>query len=87
MFKTLNNDPNAMQKGRRTVFIVSDATAITADTLAHSVLTQFSDFEYDQYRLPFVDTVEKAQAVAKRINLCNATARSMMPFPEFLCIL
>ena len=85
MFKTLNNDPNAMQKGRRTVFIVSDATAITADTLAHSVLTQFSDFEYDQHRLPFVDTVQKAQAVAKRINeVHEATGVRPVIFSTFI---
>ena len=85
MFKTLNNDPHAMQKGRHTVFIVSDATAITADTLAHSVLTQFSDFEYDQHRIPFVDTVEKAQAVAKRINeVHQATGVRPVIFSTFI---
>ena len=85
MFKTLNNDPHAMQKGRHTVFIVSDATAITADTLAHSVLTQFSDFEYDQHRIPFVDTVEKAQAVAKRINeVHEATGVRPVIFSTFI---
>lgn len=85
MFKTLNNDPNAMQKGRRTVFIVSDATAITADTLAHSVLTQFSEFEYDQHRLPFVDTEEKALAVANRINeVYEATGVRPIIFSTFI---
>ena len=52
----------------RTVFIVSDGTAITAETLAHSVLTQFPNLKYEQHRLPFIDTVEKAQAAADRIN-------------------
>ena len=61
MFNTLQQNSQAAQKsGRRTVFIVSDATAITAETLAHSVLTQFTDLQYDQIRMPFIDTPETA---------------------------
>lgn len=52
----------------RPVFIVSDGTAITAETLAHSVLTQFPDLTYEQQRIPFVDTLEKAEQTAERIN-------------------
>lgn len=52
----------------RPVFIVSDGTAITAETLAHSVLTQFPDLQYEQQRIPFVDSVEKAQHTAEKIN-------------------
>lgn len=52
----------------RPVFIVSDGTAITAETLAHSVLTQFPGLEYEQQRIPFVDSVEKAQHTAEKIN-------------------
>lgn len=52
----------------RPVFIVSDGTAITAETLAHSVLTQFPNLNYERERIPFVDTVEKAKQTAERIN-------------------
>ena len=52
----------------RPVFIVSDGTAITAETLAHSVLTQFPNLNYDRERIPFIDTVEKATQTAERIN-------------------
>ena len=52
----------------RQVFIVSDGTAITAETLAHAITTQFPDLEYQQTRMPFVNTVEKAQAAADSIN-------------------
>ena len=52
----------------RQVFIVSDGTAITAETLAHAITTQFPDLEYQQTRMPFVNTVEKAQAAAETIN-------------------
>ncbi|MGN1208958.1 MAG: pyruvate, water dikinase regulatory protein [Duodenibacillus sp.] len=52
----------------RPVFIVSDGTAITAETLAHSVMTQFPNLTYDQQRIPFVDSIEKAEATAEKIN-------------------
>ena len=52
----------------RQVFIVSDGTAITADTLARSILTQFPDIDFHQIRLPFVNTVEKAHEAAMQIN-------------------
>lgn len=52
----------------RQIFIVSDGTAITAETLAHSIMTQFPDLKYHQTRIPFVNTVEKAVETAERIN-------------------
>lgn len=52
----------------REIFIVSDGTAITAETLAHSIMTQFPDLDYHQTRIPFVDTVEKALETARQIN-------------------
>ncbi len=52
----------------RSVFFVSDGTGITAETLGHSVLTQFN-FTYRQVRLPFIDDVFKARAAVERINL------------------
>ena len=56
----------------RPVFIVSDGTAITAETLAHSVMTQFPDLVYEQRRIPFVDSIEKAEQTAERINAVQA---------------
>lgn len=55
---------------QRTVFVVSDSTGITAETFSHSVLSQFPEFEFQAIRVPFIDTIEKAQDVARRINLC-----------------
>jgi [pyruvate, water dikinase]-phosphate phosphotransferase / [pyruvate, water dikinase] kinase len=52
----------------RTVFFVSDGTGITAETLGHSVLTQFEHLRYRPHRLPFIDSIEKAQDAAHRIN-------------------
>ncbi len=51
----------------RTVFFISDRTGITAETLGHSLLTQF-DVELDQVTLPFVDDVQRAQKAVEQIN-------------------
>lgn len=61
-------DTKTAEGSWRPVFIVSDGTAITAETLAHAVLTQFPNLAYDQQRIPFVDTMEKARRTAERIN-------------------
>ena len=56
----------------RTVFFVSDGTGITAETLGHSVLTQFEHLRYRPQRLPFIDSADKARAAAARINDAGA---------------
>jgi regulator of PEP synthase PpsR (kinase-PPPase family) len=50
-----------------TVFIVSDGTGITAETFAHSILSQF-DQKFRLVRVPFVDSSDKAYATAEKIN-------------------
>ncbi|MFO7859038.1 MAG: pyruvate, water dikinase regulatory protein [Ectothiorhodospiraceae bacterium] len=52
---------------QRTVFFISDRTGITAETLGHSLLTQF-DLDMEQVTLPFVDDVQRAQRVVEQIN-------------------
>jgi len=54
----------------RTVFIVSDGTGITAETFSHSVLSQFDQVKFNQVRVPFIDTPDKARQVAARIDRC-----------------
>lgn len=44
---------------RRTVFFVSDQTGVTAETLGHSLLTQFEGHDFDLVTLPFLDTLDK----------------------------
>lgn len=51
----------------RTVFFVSDGTGITAETLGHSLLTQFEGVRLRQVRMPFVNAVDKVRACAERI--------------------
>jgi hypothetical protein len=62
----------------RTVFFVSDQTGVTAETLGHSLLTQFDGVEFKPVTVPFVDTVDKAIQVARRINL-TATQSGVRP--------
>lgn len=50
------------------VFIISDGTGITAAALAHSLLTQFNDIEFEEKTIPYVNTVKKAKAVYRQIN-------------------
>jgi hypothetical protein len=60
--------PDRFQPAERTVFFVSDGTGITAETLGHSVMTQFEPVRYRKIRIPFVDTADKAREVVERIN-------------------
>ena len=53
---------------QRTVFFISDGTAITAETLGHSLLTQFAGIQFHQQRIPFVDDETKASEVVEAIN-------------------
>ena len=53
----------------RTMFYISDRTAITAETIGHSLLAQFEGtIEYREVTIPYVDSLEKAAAAAERIN-------------------
>src|SRR5690606_531137 len=52
----------------RPVFYVSDGTGITAETIGHSLLTQFSGFSFLTDRIAFVDDPDKARAAAARIR-------------------
>jgi [pyruvate, water dikinase]-phosphate phosphotransferase / [pyruvate, water dikinase] kinase len=54
--------------GRRTVFFVSDQTGVSAETMGHSLLTQFDGLEFRQVTLPFISTVDKAEEAVRKIN-------------------
>lgn len=57
-----------MTKQKRTVFYLSDRTGITAETLGHSLLTQFDGIEWETINVPFLDDIENTQAVLAQIN-------------------
>ena len=56
----------------RTVFFISDGTGITAETLGHSLLTQFDLGDVHQVRVPFVDTLERVEKAALSIRRAQA---------------
>jgi len=53
---------------RRTVFFVSDQTGVTAETMGHSLLTQFDGLDFRPVTLPFITTLDKAQEAVGKIN-------------------
>lgn len=53
---------------KRYVFMLSDGTGITAETLGHSLITQFENIEFEKQTIPYIDSVQKAEAVVLRIN-------------------
>jgi len=52
----------------RTVFFLSDQTGVTAETLGHSLLTQFDTRQFRQVTLPFIDSEDKAREAVRKIN-------------------
>ena len=56
----------------RTVFFLSDQTGVTAETLGHSLITQFDSHEYRQVTLPFIDSEDKAREAVARIDETGA---------------
>jgi [pyruvate, water dikinase]-phosphate phosphotransferase / [pyruvate, water dikinase] kinase len=57
---------------KRTVFFVSDQTGITAETMGHSLMTQFDGIEFRQVTVPFISTVDKAIEAVRKIDLVAA---------------
>ncbi|ERP93184.1 PEP synthetase regulatory protein [Alcanivorax sp. P2S70] len=53
---------------KRTAFYLSDGTGITAETLGHSMLSQFGDIEFVQVTLPFVQSDQQTREAVERIN-------------------
>ena len=57
-----------MPENCRSVFFISDGTGITAETLGLSLLAHFPGVTFRQTRLPFIDSMEKAQACLPAIE-------------------
>ena len=64
----------------RTVFFLSDQTGVTAETLGHSLLTQFDGHKFRHVTLPFIDNEDKARDAVKKINeaATNADAKPIV---------
>ena len=52
----------------RVVFFLSDQTGVTAETLGHSLITQYTGQNFRQLTLPFIDSVDKAREAVETIN-------------------
>ena len=59
---------------KRTVFFVSDQTGVTAETMGHSLLTQFDSLDFRPVTLPFISTLDKAYEVVGKVNAVSALA-------------
>ncbi|MFO1366799.1 MAG: kinase/pyrophosphorylase [Acinetobacter sp.] len=61
----------AGNKIKRSVFFISDGTAITAETLGHSLLAQFPNVDFDIHIMPYITTEEAAMVAVAEINACQ----------------
>lgn len=69
---TAESPQQNLQDNSRTVYFLSDRTGITAETLGHSLLTQFDGVNWRRNSIPFLDSIEKAIDSAERINRAAA---------------
>ncbi|MEM7564969.1 MAG: pyruvate, phosphate dikinase/phosphoenolpyruvate synthase regulator, partial [Pseudomonadota bacterium] len=67
-----------MQSTTRQVYFLSNGTAITAETLGLSLLAQFPSHQFQTRTIPFVDSIEKANAVTEEIDR-NIDEASQLP--------
>lgn len=52
----------------RVVYFVSDSTGITAESYGRTLLSQFGDTRFDTHYMPFIDNLEKAEALITQID-------------------
>ncbi len=52
----------------RRVYFLSNRTAITAETLGHSLLAQFPELDFAPLTIPFIDSPGKALKIVERID-------------------
>jgi len=53
---------------KRTVYFVSESTGITAETMGHSLLSQFDTIEFEQVYMPYINTHLRAKALTQRMQ-------------------
>lgn len=63
---------SSQEEGVRTVFFVSDHSGVTAETMGHSMLTQFEGLAFQAVTLPFINSIEKAKEACIVINATAA---------------
>lgn len=70
----------------RQVYFVSDHTGITAETLGHSLLTQFDGLRFRQETIPFIGTVERAREAAAKIDAAAANGALPIVFSTLVSV-
>ena len=53
---------------KRAVFMISDGTGITVESLGNSLLTQFEGIEFEKHIIPYLESKENTDAVIRQIN-------------------
>ena len=61
----------ANSQSLRSVFFISDGTAITSETLGRSILSQFPTVPSETRVIPYVDTLDRADEAVNQINLAH----------------
>lgn len=64
---------NNTQRPIRPAYILSDRTGVTAGTMAHSLLSQFPNIEFERHTIPFVDADDKVKSCIRQINHSHKT--------------
>jgi regulator of PEP synthase PpsR (kinase-PPPase family) len=59
-----------MAANHRTVFFISDQTAITSEVLGQSLLTQFEGIDFLRTTLPYINNRDKAEEAREQIDRC-----------------
>ena len=57
-----------MNDVKRHAFVISDRTGLTAEAMAHSLLSQFPKVDFQTRMVPFIDNVDKARELVTEIN-------------------
>ena len=61
----------ANSQSLRSVFFISDGTAITSETPGRSILSQFPSVPFETRVIPYVDTLDRADEAVNQINLAH----------------
>ncbi|WP_413491549.1 pyruvate, water dikinase regulatory protein [Morganella psychrotolerans] len=82
---TTGSSSDTQNKETRSVFFISDGTAITAEVLGHAVLSQFP-IDIIAYTLPFVATVDRALEIRQKIDtIYDTTGLRPLVFYSIIC--
>ncbi len=63
---------------KRFAFMISDRTGLTVESLGNSLLSQFEDAVFEKETLPYIDTLEKAEAALQKINACSGETKPIV---------